>query len=195
MTKAKVKKVNSGIQLTGNWDDICNGSKTMEEVIQRFSDNKKSVDNFNGWRPRETDTEKEIAEKTAEKACINEKQIERDFDGTEGELEKAGKNIKKSMDDIYHRKNPKDGLKNASKIIGKVIGVKSVSSIRKIEKLIYEHIMLKFNPYYFDTEDFSVSLEKNKSIIGDKRYKLTLNNNDEKFRRELKKNLEQRVDN
>jgi len=86
-------------------------------------------------------------------------------------------------------------LKNATRNIGKVIGVKSVSSLRKIEKLIYEHVMLKFNPYYFDTEDFSVSLEINNNIIGDKGYKLTLNNNDEKFRRELKKNLEQRVDN
>jgi len=104
MTKAKVKKVNSGIQLTGDWDDICNGSRTMEEVIERFSNNKKSVDDFNGWRPRETDTEKEIAEKTAEKACINEKQIENDFHGTGKELEEAGKNIKKSMEDIYHKK-------------------------------------------------------------------------------------------
>ncbi len=195
MTQAKVKKINSGVQIIGDWGDICSSSRTMESVIERFSDRDQSVDDFNGWRPREKDTKKNIVAKTAKNACLEEKQIEKDFNGTESELEEAGKNLKKSINDLSKGRNPGKGLKDASKNIGKVIGVKSVGSLRKIERLIYEHLMLRFNPYYFNTEDFYVSLEKNKSINGDKRYILTLNNHNEKLRDELMKHLEKRVDN
>ncbi|MGM0404791.1 MAG: DUF5828 family protein [Thermoplasmatota archaeon] len=181
MTKPKVKKINSGVKILGEWEDICDYSRKLESVIEKYSKDKKSVDDFNGWRPREKETKKEVAEKTAEKACMNEKQVEKDFNGTDRELEEASENIKKTVDDISNGSNPGKGIKDASKNIGKVIGAKSIKSIRKMEKTIYERIMLKFNPFYFDTEEFSVNLE-DKNGNG---YVLTFNIPDEDLRKKI----------
>ena len=181
MTKPKVKKINSGVKISGDWEDICDYSRKLELVIEKYSKDKKSIEDFNGWRPRERETEKEVAEKTAEKACMNEKQVEKDFNGTDEELEEAGENIKKSVDDLSNGCNPGKGIKDASKNIGKVIGAKSIRSIRKMEKGIYERIMLKFNPFYFDTEEFSINFE-DKNGDG---YVLTLNITDETLRKKI----------
>jgi len=181
MTKPKVKKINSGVKITGDWDEICDYSRRLENIIEKFSEDKKSVEDYNGWRPREKESEKDVAKKTAEKASIDEKQVEKDFNGTDKELEEAGKNIKKSVDDLSNGCSPGKGIKDASKNIGKVIGAKSIKSIRKMEKTIYERVMLKFNPFYFDTEEFSLNLEEQN---GDG-YVLTLNITDEVLRKKI----------
>lgn len=181
MTKPKVENINSGVKITGDWDDICDYSRKLEKVIENFAEYEKTVKDFNRWRPREEETKRDIAEKTAEKASMEELQLERDYNGTEKELGDARKNIKKSIDDLSNGNNPGKGLKKASKNLGKVIGAKSVKSMRAMEKSIYERIMLKFNPYYFDTEEFSVNLEEKNN----ENYVLTLNIPDEMLREKI----------
>ncbi|MFO7791880.1 MAG: DUF5828 family protein [Candidatus Saliniplasma sp.] len=181
MTEPIVKKTNSGFSIPGNWEDICSFTKELEDIIEIHINDEDSIKEFNGWRPKEEETEKEVEEKTAQNASISPKKVEKDFNGTKKEFSEAGENIKKSVNDLSNGKNPSVGLKDASKNISKVIGAKSLESVRKIERMIYEKIMLKFNPYYFDTEHFSVNLEEGR----EGKYILTLNIPDEDLRKKI----------
>ncbi len=185
-----------------------------------------SIEGYNKWRPREEEDEKDIKKKTAEGASMEEKNVEKDFKGTDEELKTAGKKVKEGIngakekgksaiveikeeasdsvnkfvngDSEKEKKGSKDDrssaedekstteeLKDASKCINRLVGSKSIKSLRKMEKAIYEQVMLKFNPYYFDTEHFSVNLEEK----NEDHYLLTVNIPDDDLRDTIKKGL------
>ncbi|MEF8832322.1 MAG: DUF5828 family protein [Candidatus Thermoplasmatota archaeon] len=246
MNKQKPETTHSGIKVEGKWEEICGFARDLESILKASYEKEESIENmnesiegYNEWRPREEEDEKDISKKTVEEASIEEKDVEKDFQGTDEELKSAGKKVKegingakdkgksaivelkddasKGMNNLVknkskksqkngdrteentdspdkkkdvkskeEKKSPSAELKDASKCINRLIGSKSIGSLRKMEEAIYELVMLKFNPYYFDTEHFSVNLEEK----NDDHYLLTVNIPDEELRETIKKGLE-----
>jgi len=248
MNKQKPETTHSGIKIEGDWEDICGFARDLEEILKEsyekeetLEDIDDSIEDYNKWRPREEEDEKDISKKTAEEASMEEKNVERDFKGTDEELKSAGEKVKESIngakekgksaivelkddasksvnglvkseaeksqkestdeksedidkkvigssdENTSEEKSPSTELKEASKCINRLVGSKSIKSLRKMEEAIYEQVMLKFNPYYFDTEHFSVNLEEK----NDDHYLLTVNIPDEDLRRTIKEGLEE----
>ncbi len=107
---------------------------------------------------------------------------------TDKKSKDTGKQAKEGTDKTsIEKKSPSAELKEASKCINRLVGSKSIKSLRKMEEAIYEEVMLKFNPYYFDTEHFSVNLEEK----NEDHYLLTVNIPDEELRQTIKKGLEE----
>ena len=173
-----VEVTTSGLEFEGDWEDICDFSEELEMVMKLYLEDKDEIEEYDDWRPREEDTEKDVKEKTAEEAAVKEKDIEKDFEGAKEELGEAEEKLADSVHDVLNGIDPSHDMKEALLKIEKVVGVESVRSIRKVEEIIYKKLMLKFNPYYFDTEDFSVNLERKK----DHHYVLTINVTDEELR-------------
>jgi len=169
----------SGLEFEGDWEEICDFSEELEMVMELYLEDKDEIEEYDDWRPREKDTEEDMKEKTAEEAAVKEKDIENGFDGAKEELGEAEEKLADSVHDVLNGIDPSRDLKEALLKIEKVVEVESVRSIRKVEETIYKKLMLKFNPYYFDTEDFSVNLERKK----DHQYVLTINVTDEELRK------------
>ncbi|MBS3781672.1 MAG: hypothetical protein KGY68_03575 [Candidatus Thermoplasmatota archaeon] len=241
MYQNKPETTHSGIKIEGDWEEICGFARDLEDILKdsyekddSAEDMDDSIEDYNEWRPREEEDEKDISKKTVEEASINEKKVEKEFKGTDEELKSAGKKFKEgingaankgksaaaelkdasknivngkskisskdpdSIDDIAESVDKKTAerkekeksatkeLKDASKCINRLVGAKSIESLRKMEKAIYEQIMLKFNPYYFDTEHFSVNLEEKNND----HYLLTVNIPDDQLRETIKDGLE-----
>lgn len=194
MNKQKPETTHSGIKVEGNWEDICGFARDLEGILKESYERKDyaenmgdSIENYNDWRPREEEDEEDITKKTAEEASMEEKDVENDFKGTDEELKSAGKKVKDSISRATDEKRSATAeLKEASKCINRLVGCKSIKSLRKMEKAIYEQVMLKFNPYYFDTEYFSVTLEEKNDY-----YLLTVNIPEEKLREKIKKGLKE----
>ena len=222
MNKQKPETTHSGIKIEGDWEDICGFARDLEEILKESYEKEEtlekiddSIEDYNRWRPREEDDENELSKRTAERASMEEKNVEKDFKGTDEELKSAGEKVKESIngakekgksaigelkedasksvnglvkseveksqknsneteeksedtgkentdETAKEKKSPSTELKEASKCINRLVGSKSIKSLRKMEEAIYEQVMLKFNPYYFDTEYFSVNLEEKK---------------------------------
>jgi len=107
-------------------------------------------------------------------------------DLSRGALTEAEEKMVESIEDVKDGVNPSKDLKAALLEIEKVLGVESIRSMRKIEKTIYKKLMLKLNPYYFDTEDFSVNLEIERNGI----YCLSINVTDESLRKHFQERFE-----
>lgn len=179
----KIETTNAGLKYEGTWKEICDFSRDLDSTFKKCVPNGDSIIEYEKWMPRENENGK-MEKKTAEEAAMKTKRVEKEFNGTKQEIDDAKKKVKESIEDVKNGKNPGKDLKDASKHIEKLIGAKSVKSLRKMEEIIYEKIMLKFNPCYFDTEEFSVNLKEK----GDN-YVLTLNITDEEERQRIKRIL------
>lgn len=183
---SKLEITNAGLKYRGSWEDMCSFARDIEGVIDVCVSNGDSVDQYNDWRPREHEDKGDIKEKTADEASLGTKNVEKESNGAKEDLGDAREKIKDSVENVKNGDSPADDIKDASKHVGNLVGAKSVRSLRKMEKIIYENIMLSFNPYYFDTEDFSVNLEEN-----GENYILTINVPDEEIRRRIKETVKE----
>lgn len=169
-----IEITNSGLKYDGSWENICDFARNLEGVIKKCVSNEDSIEQYHEWRPRKNEKYKDMTEKTAKEAALKTKDVEKKFNGTKQELKDVEMDLKKSVVDVKNGKSPSKDIKDASKHIERLVEAESVLSLRKMEMIIYEKLMLKFNPDYFDTEDFSVNLEKNH-----KNYVLRINITDE----------------
>lgn len=175
----------------GQWRDICSFAETFEDVMEDNSVDEEEIQEYDEWRPKEKENVKDISEKTADKACVQKTKVEEDYNGAKEELGKAGKKIKKG---VTGKEPTGKNIKEATKNVERLFEAGSIRSIRKLEKMIYQGIMLKFNPCYFDTEDFSVNLEKSDNGE-EKNYKFSVNISDEELREKVRKELKERTNN
>ncbi len=187
MNNKTMELTNAGVKITDDWKEICEFCRKIEKMINASINNNGCVDNFSRWRPRKDEEENEIIKKTAEEASIGPKKVEKEYKGTKKELKEASRSIVNSAKCINDGKTPFNDLKGASMNVGRIMSTKSLRVIRKMEKIIYEKFMLKFNPYYFDTEEFSVNLEKKKG----ESYTLTMNISNERMRKKIKEKLKE----
>ncbi len=160
-----VEVTNSGLKFEGDWDGVCKFSKELEEVMEEYIESKKELDDFEDWRPHNGDSDSDMRDKTAEEAAVGEQNIEKGFEGASKELNEVEEKMIDSLEDIKNGIDPSKDLKEALTELERVLGVESIRSIRKVEKTIYKKLMLKINPYYFDTEDFSVNLDVEKDDL------------------------------
>ncbi len=186
MENGEVEIINSGVKITDIWDNICEFCREIEDVLEEFVSDSEEIEDFDDWRPREDESTTELKERTAEQASLRERKVEEDFEGAEKELSKASEKVSNSVKEIVNNGKPGKELKDASKKISNLIEAESLGSIRKMEKAIYKKFVLKFTPYYFDTEDLSINLEKN----GGDKYTLTVNILDEEAREEIQQYVE-----
>ncbi len=181
----EVKFTNSGLRFEGEWEDICAFAKKLEEIMDEYINDQEEIEEYEYWRPHLEDTDEKMIEKTAEEASIDEKKIEKNVgitEYTENEINDAEKKLKKSAKKISHGEDPSTEIKDALQDIEEVVEVESIRSVKKIEKIIYKKLMLRFNPLYFDKEDFSVNLDR-KNEAG---YILGINISDDKLREHFK---------
>ena len=176
-----VEMTNAGLKCKGSWDDICDFARELEGVMKECVANEDSIEQFDEWRPRENEDYSDMTERTAEKAAIGEKHVEEEFNGAKQEMKDVEADVKKAFDDVINGGKAGEDIKDSSKHFERLVEAESVRSLRKIEEIIYKKIMLKFNPDYFDTENFSVNLEKNHED-----YVLTINVTDEDNRKSIK---------
>ncbi len=174
----QIEGTNAGVKFLGDWHEVVLFSHVLAKFLEENAPHKESVDAYEEWMPTDGDEEEDMKEKTAEDACMKPTEVEEDFNGVKKELKDAEQKIVDSVHDVANGKSPTRDLGQATKDIERLVAAESIKSMRKMEKSIYKHIMLKFNPYYFDTEDFSVNLERK----GEDRYALSVNISDEVLR-------------
>ncbi|MFO7791476.1 MAG: DUF5828 family protein [Candidatus Saliniplasma sp.] len=182
----QIEHIHSGVRFQGNWHEVVLFSHVLGKFLEETVPHDGSVEEYEEWMPTDEDCEDDIKEKTADDACIKPTKVEEEFNGVREELKDAEHKLADSVQDITNRESPAKDLGQASKDIERLVAAESIKSLRKMERSIYKHIMLKFNPYYLDTEDFSVNLEhKNKD-----RYTLAINISDEMLRKKVKDRFE-----
>ncbi len=167
MSTAGIELTNSGVRLKGHWDQVCDFAKGFENVIKKTDMGEQTLSQFQHWRPRKNDSEEDIKLKT-----VNEAKVDMDH-------VKNSKLVKK-VDRMSCSKE--DVMKKTTSRAIKTIYYHSAKCFIKMEEIVYGKLMLNFNPYFFDREEFSANLR-----VKDKnRCELNINFNDDDLRNEIK---------
>ncbi|MFB6204867.1 MAG: DUF5828 family protein [Candidatus Nanohaloarchaea archaeon] len=187
MADDEVEETNSGVKKRGEWHEIQEFARDVEEALEESEVEEDSVEKYRDWRPREDDDRKNVKEKTVEAAAVEEKPLEKESEGVKNDLGEASEKVKKIGQKVREKQNPQEEVKDASKDAVKPFYSGILKWFRRFEKTVYSAIILRFNSYYFDTKDFSVDVKEKKG-----EYQMNINVSEEEKRDEIKRKIEEK---
>lgn len=179
-----VEETNSGVKKKGSWKEISEFGEKVGDAMEEEADSE-SIERFDDWRPKVEETERDIKRKTIDEAVHSEKKIEEKSDGVANDLKNASTKVKEAKDKAAQKQSPGEELMEASEEAAKPFYSGFVAFLRRVESKVYSWFALRFNPYYLDTQDFSVDVKHRKN--GE--FEMDVAVPEEGTREELKKNL------
>jgi hypothetical protein len=168
----------SGFNLEGSWKEIvAHGEKISQilEAIDEVEDNfEDELEEYNEWRPKfEEKIDTDIAEKTAEKASLNENGVEESSKSPKSEIKEATKKISDGTKQADKPDKAAEDFRYSLFYLSRAIRLLARKSMRQSEEIIYENIMTYLSPYYFDNDLISANIKK----TGSETYQLEVNIN------------------
>lgn len=182
MKEENIEETNSGIKKKGNWKEISEFGEDVEKAMDKAA-GEESVKKFDEWRPKVEESERDVKKKTVDKAVINENKLEKESDGVTRDLRQASGKMTEAGKKAAKRESPEKEIVDASEEVAKPFYSKLAKLFRTAENFIYSQIVLRFNPYYLDTEDFSADMKHRKN--GE--FEMDVNVPQEEPRQKLKK--------
>ncbi len=179
MTDKELEETNSGVKKKGDWEEISEFAREVEKAVEDTDLEDDEVEEYNDWRPREDEDEKDIRDRTAEKATIK---VPRENVSVINEAEEAGKKIAEAGGKAKKLESPKDDISDGFKQFWTGMIYKSAELMQNFEKAIYRRFMLRFNPYYYDTANLSVDMRSDRK--GD--YQMDVSVSEDEARENLK---------
>ncbi|OKY79024.1 MAG: hypothetical protein BTN85_1530 [Candidatus Methanohalarchaeum thermophilum] len=173
----------SGVKLEGSWDEVCEETKVMTEVLEKAG-HEEDLTQWEKWRPEENESyHDEVRERTVKMASIKKKSIEESEEPIRSKIKQSIVEITKSLSFRDKTERSTEKIKESIKNLLTATYIGSRKLIRQVETTIYKHIMSRTNPQYFDTKSVSASLnQKKKFLKKDKsEYVIKINVNDDKL--------------
>lgn len=181
MAEENIKETNAGVKKQGEIEEVADFSDKVKNEMEDSGIDSETVERFKKWSPDQEDTRQDIKKKTVEEASIDEKNIEKESNGIKQDLAEARQQAGKAGKKVKEKDRPEKELKEASKNVSKPFMSSLLKCSRFLEKEIYDKIMLKFNPYYFDSKEVTADLREKRNG----KYDMDVNTTDQKFRDNL----------
>lgn len=186
MPEDSVEETKSGVKKKGNWEDISNFAREAERVIEEGEIDDRSVEKFGRWRPREKEDKEDLKEKTVEEARLSENGFEKQSEGVKEDVGKASHRAVEASKKLKDGENPAEDVKEASEGFVRPFYSKFAEKFRELESFIYSNLMLRFNPYYFDSGGISADVAEERSGG----YEMSVNVTEDDTRGKLKDEFE-----
>lgn len=184
--KKKVKETNAGISAEGDIEEIAEVAEKTEKILEENKNiNNDEAKSFGEWKPQKNDEEEDIKNKTVEKASIGTKNVEKETNGVKEDLTSASEEVKNATKNVKNGRKAQNHALKASKKLVRPFIAKSIKSLRATEKTLYSKLMLRFNPYFFDTEKVAVDVRHEK----EEKYRMDINVTEENTRKILQKDI------
>lgn len=191
MSQSQVQETVSGFRIEGRWEDIVNTGEAVTDVMKEGSADRDKLADWEEWRPREEERlEKEVREKTVEKACVNQNSVE-----SQGKtaVETAGEavgDMGRAVEQATKGRKEKAVKKSRKAVKEAVLSVETAirKSVRSFEAVVYRHIVTRTNPHYFDSELISASVNRKLRLPGqtaNDTYKMDIYISDDAVREEV----------
>lgn len=154
-----------GFTVEGRWEDVVETSEELTETIKEEAD-EQSVEDWDEWRPRHEESHDDVREKTVEKACVSENPVEQ---SEKSAVETAGEavgDMGRAVEEVTKGNTDEASDKSQRAVVEAALSVDTVfrKAVRRVEVFVYRNIVSRTNPYYFDGEAVSASLQKKRSI-------------------------------
>lgn len=183
----------SGFRVRGSWDDIVAHGKQITGVLRESDADEEALEEWDEWRPKEHEQlEEDVSEKTVEKASIEEGSGERAGKAASEDLEQASKRAIESIEKA-EGDGPEDILGKWEESLAhalRAVDTTTRKAVRTVETAVYEQVMTRFAPYYFDNDLVSANIRQTSRLEDSDEFVFEVNVNDD----QLKEQVSQRLD-
>lgn len=157
--KNDYKESVSGFKITGDWNRIVEHGERISYTLEKIGikDHQSELDEYNEWRPKTPENSSDISEKTADNASIDT-----DNENPKEDISKAKEKASEGVSDITDadaRNAYDDSTESAKHTVSAIKGA-TKETFKKSEEIIYENVMTKLSPYYFDNSLISANISK-----------------------------------
>jgi len=159
----------SGFKIHGAWDDVVEHGERItqalrqEDIEDAAASIREAFEEWDEWRPKAHERlSTDVNEKTAEQASVAEGEGEKAGQAASDDVKKAGEKLSES----YKRMENGDdegAVERWQDSIGYVTrAADSVGrkAIRTVENTVYQNVMTRLSPYYFDNELVSANIRR-----------------------------------
>ncbi|PSQ42405.1 hypothetical protein BRD17_08730 [Halobacteriales archaeon SW_7_68_16] len=152
----------SGFERRGSWGDVVEHGERISRALRDVGAEEVHAETFeewNEWRPKAHEDDRDVNEKTAEQASVDEGEGERAGVGPGDDVRTAGQKLAESYERIEEDRDAAvrgwaesiDHIARAADSVGR-------KALRAVEGTVYQRLMTRMAPYYFDNELVSANL-------------------------------------
>lgn len=198
--KEDMEETISGFKSTGQWMDIVEHGERMAAAVRRVLKREEDegidrekytslLEEFEEWRPKAEDKTERISERTAEQASTNPSKSEKEGKTVREEVSEAQEGMTEAVDSATNLETDetKDNMNDTVEHTQRATDSFLRKCVRWIEKNVYQHIMTRISPYYFDNELVNANLAENR----DGSYTLEVNISDDKLSNRVKNEVDE----
>lgn len=189
----------SGFRVEGPWENVVAHGDEISRSLRALGasahprmeheDYREAVREWEEWRPRLAETlEKDVRPRTAEKASLVEGEGERRGRPPAQDLEKAGTALVAPNDHARVNASILARIVKASRLTARALDTSVRSAFRYIEEGIYQNLMTRMAPCYFDNRVLSANIER--CTASKDAYRFEVNINNDSLKEEVSKQLE-----
>ena len=180
----------SGFEVSGTWEEIVEHGERITEALRDAGVTAESLTEWQSWRPKATDRiDAEMSEKTAAQASVAEGAGERADASPGDDLRTAGEKATDGIDDVRER-DPAGGAARGRDSVDHAARAADSAGrklLRTIESVVYERLMTRVAPYYFDSELVSANLRRTEG--NDEEFTFEVNVNDDDLKADVSDRL------
>jgi hypothetical protein len=183
----------SGFRVRGSWEDVVAHGGRITRALRESDADEDALAEWDDWRPKaHEDLGEEVSEKTVEKASLERGAGERAGQAATEDLERASEHALESIEKA-EGDGPEDILEKWEDALEyglRAVDTTTRKAIRTLETAVYERVMTRFAPYYFDNELVSANLRETTRLEDGGEFVFQVNSHDD----QLKEKVSQRLD-
>jgi hypothetical protein len=189
----------SGFRVEGDWDDVVAHGDRISKALQDLGSQahprldarryREALHEFDHWRPRAGETfEGDLRPRTAEQASVHRGEGEQKGHSSGDDLERAGQTLVAPESVAYVDASVGRRLAEASRLTGRALDTGLRGLLRNVEETIYEHLMTRTAPCYFDNRIVSANLAE--IANDDEQYQFEIDINADELKQKVARHVE-----
>jgi len=174
----------SGFKVRGDWVDVVEHGERLTRALRDIDGeadtdiDERALEAWDEWRPKSHERlDEDLNQKTAEQASVDEGKGEKEGQGPDEDLQKAGEKLTESYENLDDPDEAVDKWGESIDYVARAADSAGRKALRKVEGTVYKNVMTRLAPYYFDNELVSANLQRVED--DDPEYVLEVNINDD----------------
>ncbi|MFC7044029.1 DUF5828 family protein [Halobacteriaceae archaeon GCM10025711] len=190
----------SGFKIRGSWGAVVEHGERITRALRDVADDVIDEDEspefrpllegdafeeWDEWRPKSHERlSRDVSEKTAEQAHVNEGEGERAGKNPDEDLQTAGEKLTESYEKLEDddTKGAVERWQDSIDYVTRAADTAGRKALRKVEDTVYQRVMTQFTPYYFDNELVSANIQRVRGEDDEFVFEVNVNNDDLKDR-------------
>ena len=180
----------SGFKRRGEWGDIVEHGERITEALREANVDGDAFEEWGEWRPKAHERlGEDVKQKTADQAHVGEGKGEQAGESPGEDLQTAGEKVTETYEKLADNdaKGAKERWQDSIDYVARAADSAGRKMLRSVEDTVYQKVMTRFTPYYFDNELVSANLQW---VRSQDEFEFEVNINDDGLKDEVREHLE-----